>query len=141
MPSPTFGANGFQIPTQQQILAGVIADFQLAFGGNLNLDPNNTATLTTPQGQLATSTASIIGNAYQLFQFYTQQTDPAFASGRMQDALARLSFLERLPSLPTVLQVNCIGLSQASIPAGALITDVSNNLYVAQVGGTIGLNG
>lgn len=137
VPSPTLGPTGFIQPTQSAILAGIIADIQAAFGGNLNLDPNNTATLTTPQGQLAQSFASIVGNTDELFGYYTTQTDPAYATGRMQDAIGRIYFMERLPSEPTVLQVVCSGLNGVTIPVGATVVDGSNNIYAATGSGQI----
>ena len=51
------------------------ADINAAFGGNLN------QALNTPQGQLASSIAAILGNVDDTFAFYTSQTDPAFALG------------------------------------------------------------
>lgn len=123
VPAPTFGTTGFQIPTTAAVLTGVEADINAAFGGNLNF------ALTTPQGQLASSWAAILENVYQLFLLYTQQVDPAFAQGRMQDAIARLYGLSRNPALPTTLQINCSGLTGITIPVGALVVDASGNIY------------
>ena len=103
VPPVSFSSTGFVAPSTAAILAGVKADLNTAFGGNLN------PALNTPQGQLATSTASIIGNVNDLFTYYTNQVDPALATGRMQDAIARIYFLERLPAEPTALQISCIG--------------------------------
>ena len=55
VPQPVLTDTGFQAPTQQQILAGVLADLNAAFGGNLNI-----SNLESPQGQLASSMAAII---------------------------------------------------------------------------------
>jgi hypothetical protein len=130
VPGVTFGSTGFLVPASSAILTGVQTDLNAAFGGNLN------PALNTPQGQMATSFASIIGNVDQLFQYYTNQVDPAFASGRMQDAIARIYFLTRLPSLPTVLQILCTGLN-ITIPVGALISDTSGNIYSCTGSGPI----
>ena len=54
VPPCTLGPNGFQAPQQSAILAGTFADIDQAFGGGLN------PSLTTPQGQLASSMAAII---------------------------------------------------------------------------------
>lgn len=134
VPTPVFGPTGFVAPSQSAVLAGVQADLNAAFGGNLN------PALNTPQGQLATSEASIIGNVNSLFEYYTNQVDPAYASGRMQDAIGRIYFIERLPSEPTVLQIACVG-QGANIPIGALIIDTGNNLYACTGSGTIGPSG
>jgi hypothetical protein len=131
VPTFTFGPTGFQAPTGPAVLAGEQADINAAFNNTLNYQ------LTTPQGQLASSQAAIISNTYATFQYYTQQVDPAYSSGRMQDAIGRIYFLERDPAQPTSLQVSCLGGAGVVIPAGALIVDGSNNLYQCTLGGTI----
>lgn len=135
VPPVVWGANGFIIPSDQAILAGTMADVNAAFGGGLN------PSLATPQGQLATSFAAAISQVYQMFLWFTTQTDPAFAKGRMQDAIARIYFIERNPAQPTVVQALCIGLAGVVIPIGALAADVSGNLYICSVGGTIPIGG
>lgn len=122
VPSFTFGATGFVAPSGPAVLTGVQGDINAAFGNTLNYQ------LTTPQGQLAQSQAAVISNTYATFQYYTQQVDPAYASGRMQDAIGRIYFLERDAAEPTVLQLNCTG-GPITIPAGALVQDSSLNLY------------
>jgi len=131
VPGPTFGPNGFIEPAESAILSGVLEDFQLAFGGNLN------PALNTPQGQLASSETAVIGNVNDTFLYYTQQVDPAYASGRMQDAIGRIYFIERNPSQPTVLQVVCLGLTGVVIPVNAQIQDAAGNSYVCTESGTI----
>ena len=131
VPIPAFGPNGFIAPQESDILAGVLEDFQAAFGGDLN------PALETPQGQLASSEAAIVGNAYDLFCNLTQQVDPAYADGRMQDAIARIYFLERLPARATVVTATCTGLPGVNIPIGAKAADISGNLYTCSAGGTI----
>lgn len=135
VPLPTFGPNGFVAPSEAAILAGVMQDLNAAFGGNLN------QSLATPQGQLATSIAAIIGDAYNLFLFYTQQVDPAYAEGRMQDGIARIYFLERIPSAPTVVQATCRGLPDVTIPVASLARADDNNVYLSTEPGTIGADG
>jgi hypothetical protein len=135
VPSFTFGPTGFVAPSGPDVLVGVQGDINAAFGGNLNYQ------LTTPQGQIASSEAAIISNTYATFQYYAQQVDPAYASGRMQDAIGRIYFLERDQAEPTTLQVSCLGNSGVVIPAGALLQDSSGNTWGASVGGTIPDNG
>ena len=138
VPAPTFTANGFVSPSGPAILAGVEADINAAFGNTLNFNLN------TPQGQLASSEAAIIANVYALFCLYAQLVDPAYSFGRMQDAIARIYFLERDPAEPTALQVICTGLPGVVITAGAspaTISDVSGNLYSCIQEATIGVDG
>lgn len=124
VPAPIFGATGFIAPAESAILAGAQADIQAAFGGNLNAD------LTTPQGQIASSETAIIGDCYDQFLVLSNGVDPAYAAGRMQDAIGRIYFIERDPALPTVLQIPCNGLAGVVIPANsALIQDAAGNVY------------
>lgn len=138
VPQVSFGPTGFIGPTEQQILAGVQADIAAAFAiSGYNLNP----ALNTPQGQLASSEASIIGQSNDTFLYYTTQTDPAFSQGRMQDAIGRIYFMTRNPALPTVVQVVCSGAPNVNIPVGALIQDNAGNTYTATASGTIGSGG
>jgi len=136
VPAPSFGVTGFVAPSEADVLAGVEADMNAAFGGNLNFDNQE-----TPQGQLATSTTAIIGNANDTFVAITNQVDPAFAAGRMQDAIGRIYFITRNPSEPTVVQATCTGLPGVVIPEGAIAQATDENLYVCTQAGTIPAGG
>lgn len=122
---------GFVIPTTAAVVAGVKEDINSAFSNQLNMDDD------TPQGQLATSEAAVIDNTNATFLYYTTQTDPAFASGRMQDAIARIYFIERNPAQPTVVQCQCIGLAGTAIPSGSLALSADNVRYVCTEDGVI----
>jgi len=132
VPNVVFGDAGIQVPTEPAVLVGTTADINTAFGGGVNPD------LATPQGQLATSQAAIIGSRDAQMLALFNSFDPAYASGRAQDALGRLYFLTRLPAIPTVVQVVCTGQSGVVIPQGSIVPDASGNLYSASVSGTIG---
>jgi len=131
VPAPSLTATGFVAPDESAILAGVMADLQAAFGGALNADP------TTPQGQIAATTAAIIGNAYSQMLALFNGVDPAYADGRMQDAIARIYFLTRNPAEATVVTATCSGLEGTVIPIGATAQDQGGNLYTATQSGTI----
>jgi hypothetical protein len=135
VPQPTFGSNGFIAPSEQDILTGVFADINAAFGGNLN------PALETPQGQLASSEAAIIGNSNDTFLFFTNQIDPAFAAGRMQDAIGRIYFITRLPSEPTVVQCTCIGAAGVTVPLGATAVSTDGTVYTCTQAGTFDVTG
>lgn len=135
VPIPSFGPNGFIIPSTSAVLAGVQEDINQAFGGNLN------PALDTPQGQLATSEAAVIDEVNATFLFLTNQFDPAYASGRYQDALARIYFLERIASQPTIVQALCTGLEGVVIPEGAIALAEDGNQYVCTGAGTIPVGG
>lgn len=128
VPPITFSDVGFVAPSEAAVLAGVTTDIDQAFGGGL--DPS----LTTPQGQLATSTAAIAGNVNDTFVNMTNQFNPDFATGRWQDALAQIYFLQRKPSQPTVVAALCSGGQGVAIPAGSLAEDVAGNIYTCTDG-------
>lgn len=131
VPGVTFGPLGFQAPTAPAVLAGVQADINAAFGANLSYSLN------TPQGQLASSEAALVVNSNAIFVYYTNQVDPAYATGRMQDAIARIYGIERLPAEPTVLQLQCRGLQGVNIPLGASVVDGAGNVYLCTEAGAI----
>lgn len=135
VPSPTFGPNGFIIPSTSDVLAGVEEDINDAFGGNLN------QALSTPQGQLATSEAAVVDEVNASFLYLTQQFDPAYASGRYQDALARIYFLERNPALPTSVIATCTGAVGTIIPIGSLAIATDGSSYISTQAVTIPASG
>ena len=135
IPFPTFGATGFVAPLESAILTGVQADINVAFGGNLN------PALTTPQGQLAQTLTAVIGDANAQFLFLASQMDPAYASGRFQDAIGRIYYLTRIAASPTVVTAQCYGAADVTIPLGAIAADQSGNLYYSTSTGTIGVGG
>jgi hypothetical protein len=135
VPGITFGATGFSAPSQTAILAGVQADINAAFGGNLNFGPY------TPQGQLATSWTAIIGDCYDQIIALFNGMDPALANGRQQDGIGRIYFLSRLPATATVATCVCAGATGTTIPVSALAQDQNGNVYAATQSGTIGSSG
>lgn len=131
VPVPVLGPKGFVAPNEAQILAGLQADFDLAFGTVLNKELN------TPQGQLCSSLTAIIGNCYNTMVQLFNNVDPAFASGRMQDAIARIYFLTRIPASATAVLCTCSGLENTPIPVGAQAEDQGGNIYLCTEAGTI----
>jgi len=135
VPAIQWTATGLVLPTESVILAGVQADYDAAFGGNLN------PALNTPQGQLESSTTAIIANANSAIAELVNQVDPDNATGFMQDAIGRIYFLNRNPALPTTVQLLCTGGVGVPIPVGAQAIDTSGNIYVCTQAGTIGSGG
>lgn len=135
VPFPTYGPNGFTVPDEAAILVGAFADVDAAFGGNLN------PALNTPQGQLAGSETAILADSFAMFLWFVNNIDPAFSSGRMQDAIGRIYFIDRIEGAPTVQPVLCSGLTGVVIPVGSLVQDQSGTLWVSTVAGTIGTSG
>jgi hypothetical protein len=135
VPSPVFGLTGFQAPPEQAILTGAQADISAAFGGGVN------PALSTPQGQLASSLSAIIADCNDQFLAITQGVDPAFATGRMQDGIARIYFISRLSAEPTVVQAILSGQVNAIIPTSVLGQTPDGNLWAPVTSGQFGLDG
>ena len=135
VPGLVFTDRGWEAPTEQAVLAGVQEDINAAFGGNVN------PSLSTPQGQLAMSLSAIIGNVNAQVINLFNMFDPAYAYGRAQDALARVYFLARQPSEPTVVAALCTGGEGTVIPAGAVAKAADGLLYTCTDGGTIAADG
>jgi uncharacterized phage protein gp47/JayE len=131
VPALEFTPTGVSTPEESAILAGVLADYNDAFGGGLNL------ALETPQGQLASSTAAIIADKNAQVVEVVNQMDPDTNDGAYQDAIARIYFLTRSPGAPTTVACACIGAAGTVIPVGAKAQDTSGNIYVAVDGGQI----
>ncbi len=142
IPFPQWTAAGFVAPSESAILAGAQADLNSAFGTTLNFTTvSGSISNPTPQGQWAASEAAILGNVNSMFLQMQANVDPAFSSGRYQDAIARIYALDRIPSQPTVLQISCVGATGVSIPLGASITDGAGQIYLCTAAGTIGSGG
>ena len=135
VPGISWGATGPIAPSGPAVLAGVQQDYNIAFSVTFNFNLN------TPQGQLASTTAALINNTNQLIIYYATQVNPYYATGRMQDAIAAIYFINRLPAEPTTLQILCSGAALIPLPAGPLtyatIVDASNNLYQCTEAGSI----
>lgn len=142
VPFPTFGPTGFVAPLESDVLAGVIADFQAAFGNKLNFTTNAGAPINaTPQGQLASSIAAVQGVNNDTFLLFTNLVDPALSYGRMQDAIGRIYYVVRIPAQPTVFQGNVIGVGNTDILAGFTCTDQDGNTFTTLADVTIPTNG
>jgi hypothetical protein len=128
VPGLTFTERGYVAPSEQAVLNGVQADIDEAFGGGVN------PALTSPQGQLATSTTAILANSNDSVVNLFNQFDPALNSGRAQDATGRLYFIARKPALPTVVSAVCTGGQGVVIPAGSLARAADGNIYTCTDG-------
>ena len=135
VPKIQFTPAGLVIPAETDVLAGVQADINAAFGGGLN------PALETPQGQLASSQAAVIGDKNNEFALFVNQVDPQYSADRFQDAIGRIYFLTRKPTTPTVVQATVNGLAGTVIPGGTLAQDTSGNTYACSGNVTIDATG
>lgn len=135
VPNIQWTPTGLVVPSEAAVLAGVLADFNAAFGGNLNI-----TNLSTPQGQLASSIAAAISNCYAQFTNLVNGVNPDLNSGFMQDAIARIYFCNRNEAVQTIVMCQCTGGGAGvpvPIPSGSLAIDTSGNVYAAQLPGTL----
>lgn len=135
VPKIQFTAAGLVIPAETDILAGVQADMNAAFGGGLN------PALETPQGQLASSQAAVIGDKNNEVALIVNQVDPQYAADRFQDAIGRIYFLTRKPATPTAVTATLGGIAGTVIPAGTFAQDTDGNTYALSGAATIGPTG
>lgn len=135
VPKIHFTPAGLVIPAETDILAGVQADMNAAFGGGLN--PG----LETPQGQLASSQAAVIGDKNNEVALIVNQVDPQYSADRFQDAIGRIYFLTRKPATPTAVTATLGGIAGTVIPAGTFAQDTDGNTYALSGDATIGISG
>lgn len=132
VPQIQFTSVGYVAPSAAAVLDGVQLDINSAWNLTLNM------AFTTPQGQLASSWGAIVVNTDAVFVYFSQQIDPAYSSGRFQDAIGRIiPGFARQPAEPTALQVSCNGAELVPIPVGLLGEDPNGNLFQCIQAGTI----
>jgi hypothetical protein len=142
VPGINWDPSGPIVPDESSILTGVLADSNAAFGGNMNIaNEDGTPNTKTPQGQLAQSTTAIIAAKNDDMLEVVNGVDPDTSTGRWQDGIGRIYFIEREPALPTALQVACGGLVNTPIPVGARIKDQSSNVILCTQAGVIPSSG
>lgn len=135
VPAIQFTPNGIVLPQESAVLEGVQADINDAFGGGVN--PG----LSTPQGQIAQSMTAIIGDKNTQIAEMVNQVDPDTASGRWQDAIGRIYFMDRIAATGTVVTGTCTGLVGTVIPAGSVAQDNNGYLYYSLEDLTVGPTG
>jgi Baseplate J-like protein len=135
IPPITWTPEGVILPTDAAILNGAQSDIDTAFGGGVN------PSLSTPQGQIATSEAALVAQKNSEIAYIANQVDPQYAQGRFQDAIGRLYFLKRKPAVSTVVICTLGGVAGTVIPAGALALDTAQNTYQLLGAVTIGSGG
>lgn len=123
VPKLRFTDRGVTTPQEVDILSGVQADQSTAFGGDVN------SQLTSPQGQLAQSQAAIVGAKNDEILAVVNNMNPDIASGRWQDAIGRIYFIDRIPGKATVVTGRCVGLIGTVLPAGTAAQDVNGYVY------------
>lgn len=135
VPAVTLSDTGVAVPDEIDILNGRLTDLDTAMGGGMS------TSLTTPQGQIAMSDTAIIGDKNDNLAWLVNQVNPDFASGRMQDAIGQIYFIDRIAAIGTTVTATCTGLVNTPIPAGSVAQDSSGYLYYSLADARIGASG
>ena len=128
VPKITITYQGITVPQATAIRTGVLTDYNVAFGGNLNVTSS-----ATPQAHLADNLTQNITDANAAVSSVVAGVDPATSEGRFQDAIGRIYFLDRKGATASVVLSTVTGQPGATLPAGSLARDV-NGLYWASSG-------
>lgn len=135
VPDITFASTGITLPQEADIVAGVLADMNSAFGGGMS------TSLTSPQGQLAQSFAAVIADKNDQIANIVNQVDPDQADGRFQDAIGRIYFINRIAASGTLVTGTCTGLAGTVIPVGSIVQDANGYQYASLSAATIPAGG
>ena len=110
---------GFSVSETSDLLNEVNQNWVNAFKEtgrpDLNVDPE------TPQGQIITSEVAAIHQKDTELAFLANQFNPLTASGKFQDALAKIYFLTRKPAISSSAICTLTGLNGTVVEAGAQI--------------------
>lgn len=124
VPDVTITENGLLVPDVSDVLAGRLTDMTTALGGGAS------QSLSSPQGQIAQSDTEIIAQEYDKLLCLFNQVNPDYATGRFQDGIGQIYFMNRISAQGTVVTATCIGKVNTTIPAGS--TAIDNNGYIYQ---------
>lgn len=131
---------GFSVSETSDIRDEIAQDWVEAFKEqgrpDLNTDPE------TPQGQVIDSQTAAIHQKDVELAFLAQQFNPQTASGRWQDALAKIYFINRKPAINSTCVCTLTGINGTTVTAGALIRSTyDQTLWSLNEGVTIGSDG
>lgn len=131
---------GFSVSETSDIRDKVAQDWVDAFKEqgrpDLNTDPE------TPQGQVIDSQTAAIHQKDVELAFLAQQFNPQTASGRWQDALAKIYFINRKPAINSTCVCTLTGINGTTVTAGALIRSTyDQTLWSLNEDVTIGVDG
>ncbi len=135
IPTVRVTPQGFLAPTREEITAGLWVMFREAFGDNLTQDSR------TPQGQLVTSLTAIMREKDAQLIELGNNFDPRYSTGKWQEALGAIYFLERRQEVSSVVQLEFMGAVDSVIPVGQEVKDDNGNEWVTTQSGKIGSSG
>ena len=123
VPDVTITQTGLFIPDVSDILSGRMTDMINALGGSAS------QSLSSPQGQIAQSDTEIIAQVYDKLLCLFNQVNPDFATGRLQDGIGKIYYLDRISAEGTVVTATCTGKVNTIIPAGSTAIDINGYIY------------
>lgn len=132
-------ATGLSAPVTEDIRAAVADDWAEAFQ-DPDLPPLNTEPV-TPAGQLIDAEVSEIEAKNAAMLFLANQFNPTVSSGRWQDGIGYIYFIERKLAEPSVVTCQLTGLNGTVIPYGALVGSTSGYTLICNRSVTIGPDG
>ncbi|MFP1767246.1 baseplate J/gp47 family protein [Lonsdalea quercina] len=135
VPGVTITETGLLVPDISDVLSGRMTDIDSAMGGG------GSQSLSSPQGQIAQSDTEIIATNYDALACLFNQMNPDYATGRWQDGIGSLYFMERIAAQGTVVTATCTGAVGTTIPAGSTAQDESGYIYESINSATIGSSG
>lgn len=135
VPDVTITENGLSVPDIADVLSGRLTDMVSALGGGAS------QSLSSPQGQIAQSDTEIIAQVYDKLLCLFNQMNPDYATGRWQDGIGRIYFMDRISAQGTVVTVKCIGKVDTTIPAGSTAQDSAGYIYQSVNAATIDSSG
>ena len=131
---------GFSVSETSDIRDEVAQDWVDAFKEqgrpDLNTDPE------TPQGQVIDSETAAIHQKDVELAFLAQQFNPLTASGKWQEALGKIYYIDRKPAINSSAVCTLTGADGTTVTAGALIrSSYDQTLWALNEDATIGADG
>ncbi|MGC6389639.1 baseplate J/gp47 family protein [Ewingella sp. S1.OA.A_B6] len=135
VPGVTITETGLLVPDIADVLSGRQTDIDSAMGGG------GSASLSSPQGQIAQSDTEIIATNYDGLLCLFNQMNPDYATGRFQDGIGTIYFMSRISAQGTVVTAICTGAVRTTIQAGSTATDDAGYIYQSVNAATIDSTG
>ncbi|EOS94768.1 baseplate J/gp47 family protein [Erwinia tracheiphila] len=135
VPGVTITENGLLVPDIADVLSGRLTDIDSAMGGG------GSKSLSSPQGQISQSDTEIIATNYDALLCLFNQMNPDYATGRWQDGIGSIYFMERISARGTIVTATCTGAVGTLIPAGSTAMDDAGYTYASISDATIAATG
>lgn len=142
VPDVTITENGLSVPEIADVLSGRLTDLVTALSVNNSTNGLSPSTsLSSPQGQIAMSDTEIVAQVYDKLLVLFNQINPDYASGRFQDGIGQIYFMERIAGAGTVVTATVTGAVGTIIPAGSTAIDSNGYIYATTSDTTIPAGG